>query len=95
LWKVPFKGGSPVRVTKNGDIFANESEDRRFLYYSRSDAEGIWRMPLQGSEEVHVFDHIDGLGWSSWALVQNGIYFVGDFPGRPYDTVILRLRHTR
>jgi len=35
LWRVPLKGGPPVQITKNGGVFANESADRRFLYYSK------------------------------------------------------------
>jgi Tol biopolymer transport system component len=34
LWQVPFKGGSPVQVTRSSGVYAIESEDRRFLYYS-------------------------------------------------------------
>ena len=32
LWKVPVKGGTPVRVTTDGGVYATESDDRRFLY---------------------------------------------------------------
>ena len=47
MWKVPAKGGSPLQVTRNGGLLAAESKDGRFLYYSKSDWPGIWRMSLR------------------------------------------------
>jgi Tol biopolymer transport system component len=41
LWKVPFKGGPPVRVTKDGGVYATESDDGRFLYFSGSEQEFV------------------------------------------------------
>jgi Tol biopolymer transport system component len=76
LWKIQLKGGRPpVQVTKNGGVFAAESADGRFLYYSKFDAPGIWRMPLSGEEEVKVLDQPGGDNWWGWALTPNGIYF--------------------
>jgi Tol biopolymer transport system component/DNA-binding winged helix-turn-helix (wHTH) protein len=74
LWKLPFEGGSPVQVTRNGGVYAIESDDGRFLYYSKEEEPGIWKMPLNGGEETRILDQPKG--WSSWALVRGGIYFV-------------------
>ncbi len=76
LWKVPFQGGTPVRVTKNGGAYATESEDGRFLYYSKDEQPGIWRMPLNGGEEERVLDQFEGYLWFNWALASDGIYFL-------------------
>ena len=76
LWKVPFKGGPPVQVTKNGGVYAAESDDGRFLYYSKYEQPGIWRMPLAGGEEARVLDQPAGSAWSDWALMRTGIYFL-------------------
>lgn len=78
LWKVPFQGGTPVRVTKNGGVYAAESEDGRFLYYSKLIQpgiwKGIWKIPLNGGEEERVLDqHVP---WFNWALAPGGIYFL-------------------
>jgi Tol biopolymer transport system component/DNA-binding winged helix-turn-helix (wHTH) protein len=83
LWKVPFKGGAPIGVTRNGGIFAAESADGRFLYYSKLDVPGVWRMPLHGGKEIRVLDQLSGLDWSNWALGQNGIYFIGRVDTQP------------
>jgi Tol biopolymer transport system component len=51
LWKAPFKGGSPIRVTTNGGIYGIESADRRFLYYSKFGQPEVWKKPFNGAEE--------------------------------------------
>jgi Tol biopolymer transport system component len=76
LWKVPFQGGTPVKVTKNGGVYATESEDGRFLYFSKLEQPGIWRMPLNGGEEERVLDQPEGFRWFNWVLVPGGIYLV-------------------
>ena len=76
LWKVPFQGGTPVRVTRNGGGYATESEDGRFLYFSKAEHSGVWRMPLNGGEEERVLDQPEGYEWFNWALAPGGIYFV-------------------
>ena len=79
LWKVPSKGGPPVRVTKNGGIYAIESDDGRFLYYSKFTEPGIWKMAVAGGEEVRVLDQ-PGIWWCNWALTPDGIYFLNGDP---------------
>jgi len=78
LWKVPFQGGAPVRVTKNGGVYAAESQDGRFLYYSKMEQPGIWKMSLNGGEEVRVLDQPEGFRWYNWALMPGGIYLLND-----------------
>jgi Tol biopolymer transport system component/DNA-binding winged helix-turn-helix (wHTH) protein len=74
LWKVPFQSGTPVQVTKNGGIYAIESEDGRYLYYAKPCRSGIWKMPLNGGEEELVLDQ--AVGWPNWALSTRGVYFL-------------------
>jgi Tol biopolymer transport system component/DNA-binding winged helix-turn-helix (wHTH) protein len=76
IWKVAFKGGSPVRVTRNGGVYAIESDDGRFLYYGKHDQPGVWKMPLDGGEETRVLDQ--PRGWCNWQLVSTGIYFLNE-----------------
>ena len=84
LWKIQLNGGPPVQVTKNGGVFAAESADGRFLYYSKFEG-GIWRMPLQGGEETLILDQ--GLAWFNWALGRRGIYFIRRVNTQPHATV--------
>ncbi len=74
LWKVSVAGGTPVQITKNGGVFAAESEDGRILYYSKFGVPGIWKMPIEGGEEVRVLD--EAIAWDNWRLSRGGIYFV-------------------
>lgn len=82
IWKMPFHGGSPVRLTKNGGISAVESPDLRYLYYVKYEQGGLWRMPLEGGDETELLNDIGCSGWPDWALSTNGIYYLkyGKFP---------------
>jgi Tol biopolymer transport system component/DNA-binding winged helix-turn-helix (wHTH) protein len=75
LWKVPFDGGPPVRVTKNGGVYAIESNDGRFLYFSKLEQPGIWKMSLIDGKEEQVVGLECGQ-WFNWALSPYGIYFI-------------------
>jgi len=76
LWKVQYEGGVPIRVTSSGGVFAIESVDRRFLYYSKWDAPGVWEMPIEGGPESRILDQPDGTDWFNWGVTSRGVYFV-------------------
>src|SRR5581483_1476131 len=82
IWRMPFRGGSPVRLTKNGGISLEESPDGRYLYYVKYEQGGLWKMPMEGGEESKIVDDFSGGSWPDWALRPNGIYFLkyGKFP---------------
>jgi len=75
IWKIPVQGGAAVQLTRHGGISAVESIDGRYLYYSKFEEGGVWRMPVQGRDETQVLD-IGGDGWPNWALSSEGIYFL-------------------
>jgi Tol biopolymer transport system component/DNA-binding winged helix-turn-helix (wHTH) protein len=75
LWKTQHNGSPPVQVTKNGGVFAAESTDGHFLYYSKYESPGIWKMPLGGGDEIRVLDQPVGEDWWNWGLTRTGIYF--------------------
>jgi Tol biopolymer transport system component len=74
IWKVPPDGGTAVQVTRGGGYYAVESEDGRYLYYSKSfSSSGIWRLPLGGGDESEV---VKGpVWWVNWALARRGLYY--------------------
>ena len=78
IWKMQLNGGTPVQVTKNGGVFAAESMDGRFIYFSKFEAPGIWKMPIDGGEESRLLADQGGREWWNWALGRNGIYFLDD-----------------
>jgi Tol biopolymer transport system component/DNA-binding winged helix-turn-helix (wHTH) protein len=76
IWKVPFQEGPPIQVTKRGGVFALESTDRRFLYFSKFEMPGIWKMPIEGGAETRILDQPDGSDWFNWGVTERGIYFL-------------------
>ena len=77
VWKVPAEGGEAVQVTKHGGSTTFESADGKYLYYSKgSIASGVWRVPVEGGEESLVLDQPGAGSWGSWALADDGIYFI-------------------
>jgi len=85
IWKMPSQGGAAVQITRRGGFEAFETEDGRFLLYSRGrETPGIWRVPTAGGEEVLVSDR-DQVGyWRCWRMARGGIYFgTAATPGGP------------
>ncbi|HEX4945550.1 MAG TPA: DPP IV N-terminal domain-containing protein, partial [Blastocatellia bacterium] len=74
LWKMPAEGGQAVQITKQGGFFGRESADGKFVYYLKGrGTPGIWRVPVEGGEEVLVLAHHKaGLG-RAWTVVEKGI----------------------
>jgi Tol biopolymer transport system component len=75
IWKMPVQGGDPVQLTRHGGISAVESIDGHYLYYSKFEEGGVWRMTAEGRDETQLLD-ISGDGWPNWALTSDGIYFL-------------------
>ena len=85
LWKIPFKGGTPIRVrTGEGGIYVNESPDRHFLYYVKWGKPGLWRMPVDGGQETRVLEQSGGHWY--WTLAPGGIYFL-EYNFNPYGRI--------
>lgn len=97
IWRMPVDGQAPVRLTKHGGISAVESFDGRYLYYSKYEQGGVWRMPLHGSgEETEVLGDAGHGGWPNWALSPEGIYFLkfGKFPEAAIELLDFRTGKT-
>jgi Tol biopolymer transport system component/DNA-binding winged helix-turn-helix (wHTH) protein len=74
LWKMPFTGGAPVRVTNDGGVYAIESEDGRYLYYAKYTGCGVWKRSLETGEESRL--PINVCNWYEFAVARGGIYFL-------------------
>lgn len=75
IWKLPVQGGTPTQITRHGGISAVESADGRYLYYSKFEQGGVWRMTIEEHQEAQILD-VSGDGWPNWALTPQGIYFL-------------------
>jgi sugar lactone lactonase YvrE len=79
-------GSGAAQITKNGGQTAQESPDRRFLYYAKNGSPTtIWRLSLDsgGLDAADDVQVVDGLSYPyNFVVGDRGIYFlaVGDLP---------------
>jgi dipeptidyl aminopeptidase/acylaminoacyl peptidase len=86
IWKIPVQGGEAVRITTDADgFFPFESFDGKWVYYPKLKKSGIWRTPIHGGKESLALS-FDG-SMMSWALSDNGIYYVNYYLPKPGDAI--------
>ncbi|HKA18466.1 MAG TPA: winged helix-turn-helix domain-containing protein [Blastocatellia bacterium] len=83
VWKVPVEGGEAVQLTKNGGFRAFDSPDGKFVYYSKQDSSGLWRIAAEGGEESLILDQLQKGYFHAWAVADRGIYFIHPEPKPP------------
>lgn len=77
IWKMTSQGGDAFQLTRQGGFVGFESSDGRFMYYAKTAADpDIWKLRLQDRQEAAVSPQIHVSQWTSWALVDKGIFFV-------------------
>ena len=77
IWKMPSQGGNALQLTRQGGFAAFESLDGRFIYYAKTAANpDIWKIGLEDRQETAVVPSLHVSQWTSWALVDRGIFFV-------------------
>ena len=82
---MPADGGKAVQVTKHGGFVAVESRDGQSVYYAKGGSiKGLWKVPVNGGEEVPVLEFPEVGYWGYWAVAEKGIYFVNT-DARPYS----------
>jgi Tol biopolymer transport system component/DNA-binding winged helix-turn-helix (wHTH) protein len=98
VWRLPVAGGIAQPVTSNSGLYAVESPDSKYLYYSRSSADStIWRTPLSGGAEERLSGIPKPFDPSHWVIVTSGIYVI-DGDGDLYfyrlsDSSITKVMH--
>ena len=83
LWKMAPSGGDVQQITKNGGRAGLESFDGQFLYYSRMNAKGLWRVPATGGEET-LFNMPSLDSMSRFAVGKQGAYFISREKGETW-----------
>jgi Tol biopolymer transport system component/predicted Ser/Thr protein kinase len=77
VWRMSAAGGETVQLTRNGGFTTQESPDGRTLFFDRerllNSPTSLWKMPVEGGEETKV---LDSVGAHSWALVDQGLWFI-------------------
>jgi len=79
IWRMRAEGSAATQVTTNGGQTAQESPDRRFIYYTKNGSPTtLWRLSLEDGSDVQLFD---GVSYTdNFVVGDRGIYFlaVGD-----------------
>ena len=76
IWKITPEGNSATQITHLGGFAALPSTDGKYLYYAKGrDVPGLWRVPVDGGEEVKMFEGPPVGGWGYFAVVPEGIYY--------------------
>jgi Tol biopolymer transport system component len=83
IWKVAASGGPVTQVTRGGGLFALESPDGKWLYFTVSS--GILRrMPVAGGEEADYVREMGGPGLSltepPFFVTGKGVYYLAAAP---------------
>lgn len=76
IWKVSAHGGEPQPVTTDDGIVPQESPDGKWLYYTRGDESGLWRVPISGGDETMVLPQPAAGYWGYWQVTAQGIFYL-------------------
>lgn len=76
LWKISANGGAPQPMTSSDGIVPQESPDGKYLYYTRGDEDGLWRVPTSGGPEARVLHQPAAGYWGYWQVTPRGIFYL-------------------
>ena len=76
LWRVSAAGGDPQPVTTGDGIVPQESPDGKWLYYTRGNEDGVWRVPPSGGAETQILVQPSAGYWGYWQATSRGIFYL-------------------
>jgi Tol biopolymer transport system component/DNA-binding winged helix-turn-helix (wHTH) protein len=76
IWKTSIDSAQVQQVTTQGGFVAKESTDGNWVYYTKYDAPGLWRVPATGGNEMQILDSPPSGYWASFTLGPAGVYFL-------------------
>jgi len=91
IWKQSLDGGEAQQITHDRGFAPQESPDHRWLYYSRPDTPGLFRLPLEGGPEQRVLESLPAAFWGAWALTGDKVLYFAPLPSGKGDPDELRL----
>ncbi len=83
IWKMPFAGGPPEKITRGGGVEAIISPDGRHLYYAKRATPGIWQVPIDGGPETLISKRGTEMAFD---VADTGIFII-DASAKPQATV--------
>ena len=92
IWKKSVLEDAITQVTTNGGYHLQEGLNGEFLYYTKNDTTGIWKMKKEGERrETQIVSEISLLDWGSWVLTEKGIAYIsrsgGEVVNMPYQGI--------
>jgi Tol biopolymer transport system component/DNA-binding winged helix-turn-helix (wHTH) protein len=76
VWKMTPHGDNVTQITYKGGFTPLSSPDGKYLYYAKGrDVPGLWRVPVDGGEEVKLLEGPPVGGWGYYAITKDGIYY--------------------
>jgi Tol biopolymer transport system component/DNA-binding winged helix-turn-helix (wHTH) protein len=76
IWKVAANGGTAQPVTSLDGIVPQESPDGKYLYYTRGDEDGLWRISTDGSQETQMLQQPSANYWGYWEITPQGLFYL-------------------
>jgi Tol biopolymer transport system component/DNA-binding winged helix-turn-helix (wHTH) protein len=76
IWKVAANGGTAQPVTSLDGIVPQESPDGKYLYYTRGDEDGLWRVSTDGSPETQMLQQPSANYWGYWEITPQGLFYL-------------------
>jgi Tol biopolymer transport system component len=75
VWKMDADGRNTRQITRHGGYLAFESNDGRWVFYSREDGDSpLYRAPADGGEETQVLPRVYEFGFT---VTPTGVLFAG------------------
>jgi hypothetical protein len=85
IWKQSLDGDAAQQIARDQGFAAQESPDQRWLYYSKPDANGLFRLSLAGGKETSVLASLPAASWGAWTLVGDKVLYFAPPEGRESD----------
>ncbi len=76
IWKLPAEGGEARQVTLNGGFAPLESPDGQWVYYTKRDSGGLYRMPIVGGRETVVLESLPPALWGGWGVTRDAVVYI-------------------
>jgi len=82
IWKQSLNGDVAQQITLDRGFAAQESPDGHWLYYSKPDEKGLYRLRLGGREEQSVIAALPAAFWGRWTVAGDKILYFEPPEGR-------------
>jgi Tol biopolymer transport system component len=77
IWRIPASGAGTARqITSESGMFSSESPDGLWIYHTKQNVPGLWRIPADGGQEQKVLDDPPNDYQGYWTLTRTGIFYL-------------------